>query len=49
MKRLVLIALLFGYVGITSGCAAVVAGTAAGAYVYGVHEENKEKRRQGRQ
>jgi hypothetical protein len=45
MKRLVLLALVFSYVGLTSGCAAVVAGTAAGAYVYGVHEDNKDKRR----
>ncbi len=48
MKRIVLVALLLGYAGLTSGCAAVVAGTAAGAYVYGVHEDNKEKGR-GRQ
>lgn len=45
MKRLLLIGLVLGYAGLTSGCAAVVAGTAAGTYVYGQHEENKEKRR----
>jgi hypothetical protein len=45
MKRLVLIVLLLGYAGLNTGCVAVVAGTAAGAYVYGVHEDNKEKRR----
>jgi hypothetical protein len=47
MKRIALILLLLGYASLTTGCAAVVAGTAAGAYVYGVHEDNKDKRRHG--
>jgi hypothetical protein len=44
MKRAFLILLLLGYASLTTGCAAVVAGTAAGAYVYGMHEDNKDKR-----
>ena len=44
MKKLVMVSILGAFAFSTGGCAALAIG-AGGAYVYGQHEENKEKKR----
>ena len=44
MKKLILLSMLGAFAFSTSGCAVLAVG-AGGAYVYGQHEENKEKKR----
>lgn len=44
MKRLLMVSMLGAFAFSTSGCALLAVG-AGGAYVYGQHEENKEKKR----
>ena len=44
MRKLIAAALLAAFAFSTAGCAALAIG-AGGAYVYGQHETNKEKRR----
>lgn len=44
MKRLLMVSMLGAFAFSTGGCALLAVG-AGGAYVYGQHEENKEKKR----